>query len=67
MHTQTLLSIHDVERILRLTPRQISGLVKRGEIPHVVLPGDEVRFDPDDLRAWIEAHKAGCPEVGDDA
>jgi excisionase family DNA binding protein len=43
--------------VLRLTPRQVARLAKKGILPSVELPGGEVRFDPDDLRAWVETLK----------
>jgi excisionase family DNA binding protein len=52
-----LLTESETSELLRLTPRQISRLAKRGELPSVELPGGELRFDPDDIRAWVESHK----------
>ena len=52
-----LLTDSEAAEILRLTPRQVARLAKLGELPSVQLPGDETRFDPDDLRQWVEAHK----------
>jgi len=50
--------------MLRLTPRQVARLAKRGELPSVQLPGNEVRFDPDDIRRWVESCKRPLPEGG---
>ena len=53
----TLLTDSEAAEILRLTPRQVARLAKRGALPSVKLPGDEIRFDPDDIRRWIETLK----------
>ena len=55
--TTPLLDETDVARLLGLTPRQVQKLAKRGDLPVVRLPGDELRFDPDDLRAWVAGRK----------
>ncbi len=52
-----LLTPLEAADILRLPTRQVTKLAKSGTIPRVVLPGDEIRFDEADLRAWIEARK----------
>ena len=52
-----LLTDSETARLLRLTPRQVARLARRGEIPSVTLPGNEVRFDPDDIREWVESLK----------
>ena len=53
----TLLTDSETAEILRLTPRQVAKLARRGELPCVNLPGNEIRFDPADIRQWVEAHK----------
>ena len=42
---------------MRLTPRQVTRLARRGELPSVTLPGNAIRFDPDDIREWVESLK----------
>jgi excisionase family DNA binding protein len=58
MSTQ-LLTTDEAAEVLRMTTNRLSRLVRRGEVPHVLLPGDEVRFDERDLSAWVESRKAG--------
>ena len=53
----TLLTDSEAADILRLTPRQVARLAKKGILPSVNLPGNEVRFDVDDLRQWVESCK----------
>jgi excisionase family DNA binding protein len=60
----TLLTDSEAADILRLTPRQVARLAKRGELPSVQLPGGEVRYDLDDLRAWVESHKRPVKPAG---
>ena len=60
-----LLTDSEAAEILRLTPRQVARLARRGELPSVELPGKEVRFDPADLRRWVESHKRPMPQGGE--
>ena len=53
----TLITDSEAAEILRLTPRQVAKLAKKGILPSVNLPGNEVRFDQDDLRRWVESLK----------
>jgi excisionase family DNA binding protein len=53
----TLLTQDEAAEILRLTPRQVSRLAGRGELPSIHFPGKEVRFDPEDIRRWVETRK----------
>jgi excisionase family DNA binding protein len=57
-----LIDEFEASELLRLTPRQVLGLARRGLLPAVHLPGREIRFDPADLAAWIESHKRGEPQ-----
>jgi excisionase family DNA binding protein len=53
----TLITDSEAAEMLRLTPRQVARLAKSGELPSVRLPGNEVRFDPDDIRLWVDSLK----------
>lgn len=55
--TPTLLTDDEAADLVRLTPRQVVRLARRGELPCVRLPGDELRFDPAELSRWIDAHR----------
>ena len=57
MKATDLLDRFDASRTLSLTVRQVSRLVREEQIPHIVFPNGEVRFDEDDLRAWTLSHK----------
>ena len=61
---QTLLTDSEAADILRLTPRQVARLAKKGILPSVKLPGDEIRFDPEDIRRWVDSlkHPAAATE-----
>ena len=48
-----LITESEAAELLRLTPRQVLRFAKRGELPSVILPGNEVRFDP------VEADRGG--------
>ncbi len=59
-----LLTESEAAEFLRLTPRQVLRFAKRGELPSVILPGNEVRFDPAELSRWVESRKRpGTAEV----
>jgi len=64
MGTANLITDSQAAAILQLTPRQVAKLARRGELPTVRLPGNEIRFDPDDIRLWIERHKVPPGEHG---
>ena len=51
-----LLKPPDAARTLAISPRKLWELTAGGDIPAVRI-GRSVRYDPVDLRAWIENHK----------
>ncbi len=53
-----LLTSPEAAKALAISARTLWTLTKRGEIPSVKI-GRAVRYDPADLRAWIDARKAG--------
>jgi excisionase family DNA binding protein len=57
MATQTLLTPFEAAELLRLPSRRVVRMAKAGEIPHVLLPGDEYRFDEAELWRWVDDHK----------
>lgn len=62
----TLITLGEAADALRMSPQRLGRLVRQRLVPHVMLPGDEVRFDERDLAAWLESRKAGVvaqPEV----
>ena len=42
---------------LRLSEREVKRLVEARQIPFVLLPGGQVRFDPDDLAEWCKTFR----------
>jgi len=55
--TKTLLNEIEAGDFLSLTPRQVLRLANRGELPKVVFPNREIRFDRTDLARFVESHK----------
>lgn len=47
-----LLDVHDLAKVLGVGERYVYRLVSERRIPFVKL-GHYVRFDPDDVRAWL--------------
>jgi excisionase family DNA binding protein len=60
----TLLTDLEASELLRLTPRQVVILARRGAIPSIRLPGGEIRFDADDLRQWLDSLKRPIQATG---
>jgi excisionase family DNA binding protein len=42
---------------LRLSERQVRRLVEARQIPFVLLPGGQVRFDPGELADWCKGFR----------
>ena len=59
-----LLTQSEAADFLQLTPRQVLRLANRGELPRVVFPNREVRFDQADLSRFIESRKQPATEGG---
>jgi excisionase family DNA binding protein len=55
---QPLLSIAEVARLLKLSPKRVRRLVARGSLPCYRI-GRLVRFAPGDVFRWLEARKEG--------
>ena len=55
--SRNLLTPGEAAELVRLTTRRLQKLARNGEIPVIVLPGDELRFDERDLWKWVESHK----------
>lgn len=53
---EPLLTVRETAKTLSLCERKVWSLVAGGEIPAVRI-GRAVRFDPTDLRTWIDARK----------
>ncbi len=60
MNATRLLIDGEAARLLRMPLKRLQRLAKAGDIPHILLPDDEIRFDPDDLREWVESRKQPC-------
>jgi excisionase family DNA binding protein len=55
-----LLSIGQLAERLGTTPRRVRRLVAERRVPFVKV-GRLVRFDPDDIAAWLDARRVGGP------
>jgi hypothetical protein len=54
-----LLTPHDVASWLHTTSKFVLGLVRRGEIPHLLLPNGDILFERADLADWVRSFRAG--------
>jgi hypothetical protein len=63
--TKSLIDANDAAEILLLTARRVRTLARDGQLPHIVLPGGEIRFDIADLTRFIESHKQPAAERGE--
>lgn len=48
-----LLTARQAAKVLSISERTLWGLTKAGDIPAVRFGGRNVRYSPDDLKAWI--------------
>lgn len=55
---EALLTYDEVGKLLAVTGRTVFTLAKRGELPAVKI-GSRVRFDPADVRAFIDRRRTG--------
>ena len=56
--TKLLLKPSDAAEALSISPRKLWAMTNSGEIPCVRF-GRSVRYDPADLREWIDQQKGG--------
>ncbi len=61
----TLLTQDEAADILKLSARQVLRLANKGQLPSVHLPNKEIRFDPDDIRRWVETLKQPAAPGGE--
>ena len=59
-----LLDVLDAATMLSMSTRQVRALVRAGELPHVVFPNGEIRFDPADLSQCVESMKRPVADMG---
>ena len=59
MTLQRLIPPAEIDALLRFPRGRAKRLAIGGEIPHVLLPGGEVRFDPNEIHEWLERCKRG--------
>ncbi len=52
-----LLTVRQAAKVLSISERTLWGLTKAGDISAVRFGGRNVRYDPADLRAWIDSAK----------
>ena len=57
-----LVDIQSVSRSLGISMRQVRRFVAEGEIPYVRV-GQLIRFDPDDVRSWIDERRSPPGEI----
>jgi hypothetical protein len=57
METPLLVDAREAGRLLDMLPARVTRLAKRGALPCVKLPDDEIRFLADDLREWVRGHR----------
>jgi excisionase family DNA binding protein len=55
---EPLLTARAVAELLDVSPETVLRWTRRGELPAIRLPGGAIRYRPDDLDAWLEAHAA---------
>lgn len=56
-YDKRLLIYDDVAELLRVSERTVRSMVRRGDLPCVRIGRGSVRFDPADIRAFIEKRR----------
>lgn len=54
---KTLLTVADLANLLQVTPKAIYHLRDRGRLPAAIKFGHGIRWDPDDITAWLDQCK----------
>ena len=54
MALQRLIPPSEIDSLLRLPRGRAKRLAIKGEIPHILLPDGEVRFDPEEMQNWLK-------------
>ncbi|MFN0017724.1 MAG: helix-turn-helix domain-containing protein [Pirellulaceae bacterium] len=52
-----LLTVDEAADILRMTPRRLTRMANRGDVPRVDLGDGDLRFAREDLEAWAASCK----------
>lgn len=52
----TLVKVEDVAELLKMSPSKIYRECRKKQIPHFKI-GGAIRFDPDEVRDWLEDQK----------
>ena len=55
--TPLLINAHEAGRLLQMLTARVVRLAKHGELPCVVLPDGEYRFQVSDLEVWVAEHR----------
>ncbi len=58
-----LLDRYELAQLLSLTSRQVLRMVKSDGLPTVRLMKDEIRFDREEVEAWLKARKECEAEI----
>lgn len=57
MNGNRLLQVEDVAELLGVSTVAFYGMRKRGYSPRAIRVGKRLRFDPDDVRQWLDEHR----------
>jgi len=57
---EELLTIAAVARVLGISRGSVYGLMRSGELPAIRV-GERARFDPSDVRAYLNRHRESRP------
>jgi excisionase family DNA binding protein len=63
--TDRLLTAREVAELLNVSTETVLRWARRGDLPAVRMPGTtrgRLRFRPDDVDAWIDAHATGAAD-----
>lgn len=54
---ETLLTIEEVARLLRISPRKFEDMIKAGRAPAFIRMGRLRRWEPEIVKAWLKENR----------
>ena len=63
---ETLLTIEEVARLLRISPRKFEDMIKAGCAPAFVRMGRLRRWEPEVVKAWLKENRVDCASQEED-
>lgn len=63
---ETLLTVEEVARLLRISPRKFEDMIKAGHAPAFVRMGRLRRWEPEVVKTWLKENRVDCASKEED-